>query len=137
MGLGLLAGPASAAPPNDSRATPALLPGIEEVRTVDLAGATVEAGEPDHLPPAEGGSATRSVWHAWRAPADGSLLFSVGASAAASAFAVVYDPSAGFPMGGLGWALGERTAITAVSAGSTYRKIQWGQIYIFDNLSGL
>jgi hypothetical protein len=62
------------APANDNFAAAQALASANTT-TADgtLAGATTEAGEPDHFPPASTPFPRRSVWYSWTAPASGSV----------------------------------------------------------------
>src|SRR5437764_6141383 len=69
--LGLAAGTALAAPPNDNFANPIILQGIFGSTNGDNTGATAQAGEPSHagLPP------KASVWYQWTATEEGTVEF--------------------------------------------------------------
>jgi hypothetical protein len=67
-----LAGPASAAPANDTFANRQNLPGSSASLTATTVGSTAEGGEP--------GGALHSIWYRWTATFNGTALISLGGS---------------------------------------------------------
>ncbi len=58
--------PTPSPPPNDNFASAQVISGCSGSVNGTNVGATRESGEPDHLPPPDGG--THSVWYSWQAP---------------------------------------------------------------------
>jgi subtilisin family serine protease len=63
-----------APPPNDDFANAQLINDVPASVAGKTVGATREAGEPDHLPPAGGIRGERSVWYRWTAPTSGRVF---------------------------------------------------------------
>jgi len=118
--LNFWAMPAVAAPANDLFGQRSVLVGDNLTQSVELTGASLEAGEPQHLPLSSGLQVTGSVWYEWTAPNTGTLFVSGRAGARPGTVVIVYLGNQLATLQPVGFAIPDQFGHIAVQAGETY-----------------